>query len=110
MLHKNKIGVCLDKHVAYLLEEKNHEKVITIIEADETIKNSALQNKEFIKKVYEVVKDFQKVSLFGPATIKKDFLQRVKAGRLPIEIQNNPIEENLTEAHKFDFINEYFSA
>ena len=110
MLHKTKIGVCMDYAVAYLLEEKNHEKVITIIEADEEPKAAPhKRHQEFFKKVYDLIKDFDKVALFGPAAVKRELLSRIKAGKLPIEIQNNPIEDNVTETQKFDFINEYFS-
>lgn len=110
MLHKTKIGVCMDYKVAYLLEEKNHEKVITIIEADEEEASTNPNRKQdFFKKVYEMIKDFDKVALFGPAQVKRELMNRIRASKHPIEIQNNPIEDNVTENQKIDFINEYFS-
>ncbi len=118
MLHKTKIGVCMDNTVAYLLEQKNHERVITIIEANEdedldldhTPAQPTRKDHKFFKKVFEMIKDFDKVSLFGPAAAKRELLNRIRANKLfHIEIQNNPIEDNVTENQKIEFINEYFS-
>ncbi len=107
----------MDNSVAYLLEEKNHERVITIIEADDDddltmdpMAHPARKDHKFFKKVFDMVKDFDKVSLFGPASAKRELLNRIRANKLfHIEIQNNPIEDNVTETQKIDFINEYFS-
>ena len=105
MLHKTKIGVCLDHSVAYLLEDKNDEHVITIIEADETEKKN-----NFYRKVFEIVKDFDKVALFGPESVKNELIHRIVENKLlNIEIQNNPIEERITENQKIEFINQYFN-
>jgi hypothetical protein len=121
MLHKTKIGVCMDEGVAYLLEEKNDENVITIIEAEdfddlnsESIKPAKRKRPQkdnpFIKKVFEIIKDFDKVSLFGPAQARNQLMSRIRAHKLlDIEIQNNPfVEDTLTEKQKIDFINRYF--
>jgi hypothetical protein len=118
MLHKTKIGVCMDAGIAYLLEEKNDENVITIIEAeqdkpaaeDSKYKTRVRNEKAFYKKVFDFVKDFDKVALFGPAKIKNELINRIRANEfLKIEIQNNPIEDKITENQKIDFINQYFS-
>ena len=117
MLHKSKIGVCLDYSIAYLLEEKNEERVITIIEAnDEPTVLARPQNRRkhakdhvFFKKVFDIVKDFDKVLLFGPASVKKELLNRIKANKsLEIEVQNDTQQEKVTENEKIEFINSYF--
>ena len=120
MLHKTQIGVCMDYSIAYLLEEKNEEKVITIIEADSEmlVNNQGDDNNNirtgrkdsvFFKKVFEIVKDFDKVFLFGPVSAKNELLHRIKANKLlHIEIQNNPTGDKITENQKIDFINKYF--
>src|SRR6476620_3106561 len=120
MLHKSKIGVCLDYSIAYLLEEKNEEKVITIIESDEeeAIQPNAddsnqlrkrRKNQAYFKQVFEIVKDFDKVLLFGPASVKKELVNRIKAHKLfNIEILNNSNKDQVTESEKIEFINNYF--
>lgn len=105
MLQKKSIGVCFDNGVAYLLEEKNDENIITIIEADES-----QQKHTFFRKVFNVVKDFDKVSLFGPAYAKNELLFRIKKDRgHDIEVLNHPIDDKITENQKIDFIKEYFN-
>ena len=111
----------MDYSIAYLLEEKNEERVITIIEANDepaaplTVndKNNTLRTRRkdhvFFKKVFEIVKDFDKVSLFGPASVKKELLNRIKADKLlHIEIQNDPHQDMITDTEKIEFINNYF--
>lgn len=105
MLNKTRIGVCVEDHMAYLLEEKNEENVITIIEAQPSDHNHA-----FLKKVYEIVKHFDKIFLFGPANIKNKLIGRIRANTLRIEIMNDPVEGKITDNQKIDFINQYFEA
>jgi hypothetical protein len=121
MQTKSKIGVCLDYSIAYLLEEKNEEKVITIIESeDDEIIDSIEANDEipekrhrkdhiFFKKIFDMVKGFDKVMLFGPASVKNEILKRIKAHKLVnIEVFNNPNQDKVTDNEKFEFINNYF--
>lgn len=117
MLHKTKIGVCMDYSIAYLLEEKNEEKVITIIEAEseETVADSAVDKKKhikdhaFFKKVFDMIKDFDKVALFGPEAAKRELLNRIMARKdLHIEVLNKKSDERITEMQKIRFINDYF--
>ncbi len=124
MIHKTKIGVCVDDGVAYLLEEKNDEKVITIINADEDIdidleddfediivQSPQLRRKQaFYYRVFDIIRNFDKISLFGTASAKREIMSRIRAHKLNIEIQNNPLEEKITENHKIEFINQYFSS
>jgi hypothetical protein len=126
MIHKTKIGVCVDDGVAYLLEEKNDEKVITIIDADEetnidiveeledtTIVQTPYMKKKqaFYYRVFEIIKNFDNISLFGTASAKREIMSRIRAHKLNhIEIQNNPLEDKITENHKIEFINQYFSS
>jgi len=123
MLNKTQIGVCMDYSVAYLLEEKNDERVITIIEADvasaadvvsaEIVSqvNPNGKNHGFYKKVFELIKNFDRVSLYGPTPVRNEILNRIKANKLlNIEILSNPVEGKITENQKIDFINAYFES
>ncbi len=115
MLHKSKIGVYLDEKIAYLLERKNEEKVITIIEAEDD-EDRSLPNKRnrknhaFFKKVFELVRDFDRVFLYGPEGAKRELLNRIRAERgLQIEILNGNREDKVTDVQKYQFITEYFA-
>ena len=105
MLQKRKIGVCFDNGVAYLLESKNDENIITVIEDDDQDKKHT-----FFRKVFNAIKDFDKIALFGPAYAKNEMVFRIKKDKLTdIEIVSYPVEDKITENHKIDFIQEYFS-
>ncbi len=114
MPYKNEIGVCVDYGVAYLLEEKNDENLITIIKADDIDIAAAgekpmRKDHAFFKKIFDTVRDYDKISLFGPASAKNEILQRIRANKLShIKIKNNPVEEKITENQRIDFINGYF--
>ncbi len=123
MLNKTQIGVCMDYSVAYLLEEKNDERVITIIEADvasaadvvsaEIVSqvNPNGKNHGFYKKVFELIKNFDRVSLYGPTPVRNEILNHIKTNKLlNIEILSNPVEGKITENQKIDFINAYFES
>ena len=117
MLHKTKIGVYLDEKIAYLLERKNEEKVITIIEADDEgerenviTRRTNRKNHAFFKKVFELVRDFDRVFLYGPESAKRELLNRIRAERgLQIEILNGNREDKVTDHQKYQFITEYFA-
>ncbi|MBF0695553.1 MAG: hypothetical protein IR153_10915 [Flavobacterium sp.] len=125
MIHKTKIGVCVDEGIAYLLEEKNDEKVITIIDADEEIASNRddefedtvvmspymRRKQSFYHRIFESIKNFDTISLFGTPSAKRELLLRIRANNLnEVEIVNNPLEEKITENHKIEFINRYFSS
>jgi hypothetical protein len=117
MLHKNEIGVCVDESVAYLLEEKNDENLITIIRADEigeekgTLRQKRRQKKlAFYRKVFELIQDFDKVSLFGSAAAKNEIIKQIRANKLRnIQIQHDTPGAEITENQKIDFISRYFA-
>ena len=116
MLHKNEIGVCLDEVVAYLLEEKYDENLITIIHADDNDGKSAakakLKNRKqaFFKKIFEIIRDFDKVSLCGPASVKSEIKKLFKDNSVrEVQINENESDE-VTETEKLEFINHYFEA
>lgn len=123
MLHKNEIGVCVDKNIAYLLEEKNDENLITIIKADdpgdsEPAKQTydalrpkkKLRKNEFYRKVFEMIRDFDKVSLFGPTSAKKEMMRLLNASQVSkINLEESEDDEEITESQKIDFINRYFN-
>lgn len=123
MLHKNEIGVCVDKDIAYLLEEKNDENLITIIKADDPIDSELakqtddglrpkkrLRKNDFYRRVFEMIRDFDKVSLFGPTSAKKEMIRLLNASQVSkISIEENEDEEEVTENQKIDFINRYFN-
>ncbi len=114
MLHKTKIGVYLDEKIAYLLERKNEEKVITIIEAEDEGENFVMRpqrkNHAFFKKVFELVRDFDRVFLYGPEGAKRELLNRIRAEQgLQIEILNGNREEKVSDTQKYQFISEYFA-
>lgn len=121
MLHKNEIGVCVDKDIAYLLEEKNDENLITIIKADDPGDSEPAKHtdglrpkkrprkNDFYRKVFEMIRDFDKVSLFGPASAKKEIIRLLAANQVSkIAIEESEDEEEVTENQKIDFINRYF--
>lgn len=117
MLSKTKIGVCIDYEIAYLLEEKNDENLITIIEAKPLNESNAhgiskkTKNQNFYKNIVDVVKNFEEVVLFGPDYLKNQIIVRIKANNtLHIEIQSNAAEDDITESKKIQFINDYFRA
>jgi hypothetical protein len=114
MLHKHEIGVCLDEDVAYLLEEKHDENLITIIHADEDPYQKKTRTKHkrqaFFKKIFELIRDFDKVSLCGPATLKSEIKKLFKDNSVrEVQIKESDSEE-VTESQKLDFINHYFGA
>lgn len=121
MLHKTKIGVCIDDSVAYLLEEKNEQNVITIIEAgendpataflsqDEPVHDKQRQRHLFFKRIFDAIRDFDKIAFCGPASARREILNRIKANKLlNIEFQNTPENEKITENQKIEFISNYF--
>jgi hypothetical protein len=117
MLYKNEIGVCVDYGVAYLLEERNDENIITIIKSDDALEEIGIHEKKlrkdhaFFKRIFDAIRDFETVSLFGPTSAKNEILQRIRANKLShIKIENNAVEEKITENQKIDFINRYFEA
>ncbi len=122
MLEKTKIGVCIDYRVAYLLEEKNDEKVITIIEADvasagDEINADAVsqvnptgKNHGFYNKVSDLIMGFDQVSLLAPDSVKNEILKRIKGNSaLKMDIQNEDIAGKISENQKIEFINTYFA-
>jgi hypothetical protein len=116
MLHKYEIGVCLDEDVAYLLEEKYDEHLITIIHADDDPQQSAVKTKLknrrqlFLKRIFEMIRDFDQVSLCGPAAVKTEIKKLFRDNSLK-EVQIKESEgEEVTETQKLDFINTYFKA
>jgi predicted RNA-binding protein len=114
MLHKKKtkkIGVCVDESVAYLLLEKNEDKIITIIEADAELDDAyGGRAIAFSKRIFDLVKDFDKIFLFGPERVKRELLLRIKTNKLKIEIQHSNFAETITDHQKYTFINEYFAS
>lgn len=118
MLHKHKIGVCVDEAVAYLLEEKNDEHLITIIKADEleddadAIKPTKHQKDHaFYKRVFDMIQDFDKICLFGPEKARNEIIRRIRAKKLNhILVLGNSAEGKVTENQKIDFINGFFKA
>jgi hypothetical protein len=117
MLYKNEIGVCVDYGVAYLLEERNDENIITIIKSDDVLEEIGVHEKKlrkdhaFFKRIFDSIRDFESVSLFGPTSAKNEILQRIRANKLShIKIENNSADEKITENQKIDFINRYFEA
>lgn len=105
MMQKKEIGVCFDNGVAYLLESKNDENVITIIEDDDSQKKHT-----FFRKVFNVIKDFDKIALFGPAYAKNEMVFRLKKDKLTdVEVVTYPVDDKITENQKIDFIQGYFN-
>lgn len=115
MLYKQKIGVCLDERVAYLLEEKNDENLITIIRADDEESESLrpkkkLRKNEFYRKVFDLIRDFDRISLFGPASSRKEILRLLDVNKVSgVDIENDS-HDQVTESQKIDFINNYFKS
>ena len=118
MLYKHEIGVCVDEAVAYLLEERNDENLITIIKADESEETDSTQSGKhqrkdhvYYKKVFDMIQDFDKVLLFGPTKSKNEIIRRIRAKKLNhILVQNNNPEGNVTQNEKFEFINGFFKS
>jgi hypothetical protein len=115
MWHKHEIGVCVDEDIAYLLEEKNDENLITIIHADESdaISPAKIKTKSrkqaFLKKIFENIRDFDKISLCGPAAVKAEIKKLFRENSVKeVQIEESEGDE-ITESQKLDFINEYFS-
>ena len=113
MLYKQKIGVCLDERVAYLLEEKNDENLITIIRADDEESENLrpkkkLRKNEFYRKVFDLIRDFDRISLFGPASSRKEILRLLAVNKISgVDVENDS-HDQVTESQKIDFINNYF--
>lgn len=115
MLHKHEIGVCVDEAVAYLLEERSDENLITIIKADEPEEadNSAppkghRKDHAYYKKVFDIIQDFEKVSLFGSLSARNEILRRLRAKKLNHILVTNNSGDKVTESQKIDFINGFF--
>jgi len=114
MLHKYEIGVCLDEDVAYLLEEKFDEHLITIIHADDETEPEAVKTKSrsrkqrFLRRIFEMIRDFDKISLCGPAAVKSEIKKLFKENSLrAVQIDESEADE-VTESQKLEFINAYF--
>ncbi len=116
MLHKYEIGVCLDEDVAYLLEEKYDEHLITIIHADDVgpehniVKPKSRHRKQrFLKRIFEMIRDFDKVSLCGPASVKSEIKKLFKDHSVRAVQIDESHGDQVTESEKLEFINSYFS-
>jgi len=110
MLHKYEIGVCLNEDVAYLLKEKYDENLITIIHADEQDADRKTRNRKqaFFKRIFEMIRDFEKVSLCGPASVKTEIKKLFRDNSLKdVQIDESDGEE-ITESQRIEFINSYF--
>lgn len=114
-IKKTRIGVCLDHRIAFLLEEKNDENLITIIRADEEGVGQSKpvtrrrRTKEFVQKVYELVKSYDRVSLFGTETARLELTRRIRNGkRKDIEVNNIPAGKGNAEEQRINFINSFF--
>lgn len=115
-IKKTKIGVCLDYTIAFLLEEKEDENLITIIRAEDDTQpqqskpvTRRRRNKEFVQKVYDLVKTYDRVSLFGTEAARLDFLRTIRNGkRKDIEVNSIPLGKGKPEEQRINFINSYF--
>lgn len=110
-MNKNEIGVCIDEGVAYILEEKKDENLITIIKADEPdTETRQAKDRSFYKKVIEQIQDFEIISLFATSKARNEIVRRIRAKKLDHIVVQKNATETVTENQKIDFINGYFKA
>lgn len=117
MLHKHEIGVCVDGNVAYLLEDKNDEHLITILHADAVVSDDkSLRAKRkiwklaFYRKVFEMIRDFDKISLCGTAAAKEEIKKLFKTNSLKQVLIEDDMAAETSESQAIDFINRYFKS
>ena len=113
---KSKIGVYLEYSIAFLLERKDDENLITIIRATEDDVPEApppitrhRKNREFVRKVADHVKSYDSISLTGNQSAQKALMREIADGKdHPIEVRALPPKRGNTEQQRIDFINSYF--
>jgi hypothetical protein len=107
--HKEQIGVCMDDHVAFLLQQQRDENVITIISSEEMQEECKRKDHTFYKKVFEALRDFEAVHLFGPKAAKDEIVRRIKSEKLSnIKVVNGSADEKMNDKGKIAFINNFF--
>lgn len=116
-LTKTKVGVYLDYSIAFLLEQKDDENLITIIRAsdmepgDESGKpvTRHRRNREFVRKVFDLVKSYDRISIFGNQSAQNALIRQLEGIKdSDIEIIGLPPAKGKAEQQRIDFINNYF--
>ncbi len=125
MKSTKKLGIWMDHSIAYLMEFSSDPFEIKTIESKFTHQKkmesfakseSLMHNKEqqelsnFYKKLITIIKDYDRVLLFGPTNAKKELLdllcEDARFAKIKIEIKDT---DNLTENQKNAFVRAYFS-
>ncbi|HRN99133.1 MAG TPA: hypothetical protein PLA69_07465 [Flavobacterium sp.] len=116
-LTKTKIGVYLDYSIAFLLEQKDDENLITIIRASDMETAEAQvkpltrhrRNREFIRKIFDLVKSYDRISIFGKQSAQSALIRQLEAIKdSEIEIVSLPPAKGKADQQRIDFINNYF--
>jgi len=113
---KSKIGVYLDYSIAFLLERKDEENLITIIRPteDDVAESpppitSQRRNREFVRKVADMVKPFDRISLSGNQAAQTALIRQIADDKdHHIEVNALPPGNGRAEQRRLDFINSYF--
>ena len=104
---KDNIGVCLNDQMAFVLERRSDENLITVISAEDQSKPNL---NAYYKKVFDSLRDFRHIRLFGPKKSTNEIERRIKAHKLDFTtILDAHPEETPAQDKRIDFSNEYFS-
>lgn len=123
--NRKKIGICMDHSNATLIVYSNNPTETITVDSDFThqVKEQALsrsenvmhhkeqhQQKEFYKKLADIIKEYDEVLLFGPTDAKTELANSLKSDHHfdKIEIELKPADK-MTENQQHAFVNEHFS-
>lgn len=125
MKASKKLGIWMDHSIAYIIEFTTVHFEIETIESNFTneVKNQSLIKSEnlmhtkekgllleYYKKISEVIKNYKRIILFGPADAKIELFDLLSEDerflKVKIEIKNT---DKMTENQQYAFVNEYFS-
>lgn len=126
MKSAKQLGIWMDHSIARLMELSNDIIVTNTLEStpafpeqmenlrmDESLMHNKEQNqdKDFFKNLCDVIKDYDKVLLFGPTDAKTELFNIIKENRqfekIKIEVKT---ADNLTKNQEEAFVKEYFNA
>lgn len=126
MIAASNLGIWMDHSSAELMEFGTDFSETKTIESEFTkeVKEQSLnksehlmhnkeqhQQSEYYKKLGEVIKNYEKVVLFGPTNAKVELLDLLKADhhfdKIRIEVKQT---NKMTKAQRHDFVQEHFSA
>jgi hypothetical protein len=112
---KTSIGVYLDYSVAFLLEQKDDENLITIIRAasdhePDVPLTKQHRNREFVRRVCDMVKLYDRISVSGNLAAQRALIRQIQGDKdHKVEVNSFPPIKGRGEQRRLEFINRYFN-